>query len=111
MEETVKFISGIVHCPCKKEGSQHAHIHRVKDLPKMPSKNLNVNDGRYIQICFVFECGHTRTDHYRFYKGTTYCETQHIFDDRDCPFQVVAPRRFFNKIEMEDSKAEDGSSI
>ena len=113
MEETFKILSGIVHCPCKKEGSQHAHIHHVKDLPKMPF-NGPVGEGRYLQICFTFECGHIRTDHYRFYKGTTYCETQYVFDSRDCPFMIVARKSFMDKFEMERAiavEAEDGASV
>jgi len=74
MEETVKIFSSKVTCPC---GCDNAHI--IKGL---------VTGGKHAEIYFEFECGHKRKDVFHFYKGTTYCETQYFFKDRDHDFTV-----------------------
>lgn len=74
MEETVKIFSSTVTCPC---GCDNAHI-----------CNGSVTTGKHAEINFEFECGHKRRDVFHFHKGTTYCETQYFFKDRDHDFTV-----------------------
>jgi hypothetical protein len=102
MKETFKILSGIVQCPCKQGGCDNAHIMDVQDFLRMPSKNKNVQNGRYVQIAFWFECGHTRVDHYRSFKGTTYCETHYSFDNRDCYFPLRTPKDALDRFEYQD---------
>jgi hypothetical protein len=114
MKETFKILSGIVQCPCKQGGCDNAHITQVKDLPQLQVDGKYKEDGRYLQIVFSFECGHMRTDHFHFHKGTTHCETQYIFDSRDCAFPVTRPKsRWHPFVLTVESKpeAEDGTSI
>jgi hypothetical protein len=114
MKETFKILSGIVECPCKQGGYENAHITQVKDLTQLQVDDKYIEDGRYVQIVFSFECGHMRTDHYHFHKGTTHCETQYIFDSRDCAFPVTRPKhrwKRFNLTLQPNDEANDGTSV
>ena len=73
MEETVKIFSSKVTCPC---GCNNAHIWK------------GVVTTGHAEIYFQFECGHKRRDVFHFHEGTTYCETQYFFKDRDHDFRV-----------------------
>jgi hypothetical protein len=73
MEETVKIFSSKVICPC---GCDNAHIWK------------GTVTGIHAEIYFSFECGHKRRDVFHTHKGTTYCETQYFYKDRDYDFRV-----------------------
>ena len=95
MEETVKIFSSKVICLC---GQDNAHIIRG---------SVTRNGA---EIYFEFECGHKRRDVFHFHKGTTYCETQYFFKDRDHDF-TVGTNDFWDPEERQKAYEEDQARI